>query len=118
MALTPPVIEELHRLYSLRDPGKPLVFASRTAFGRIDIKKAWMEAVRRAHIQNYRLHDLRHQFATLAAGMGASNLELATAMGHRTLEMLLRYTNLDTQTTKKYSQQISEKLMLTGGKDA
>ncbi len=118
VALTPPVIAELQRLYLLRNPAKPLVFASQAAFGRVDIKKAWMEALRRAHIQNFRFHDTRHQFATLAASMGASNLELATAMGHRTLEMLLRYTNLDTQTTKKYSHQISEMIVLTGEENA
>jgi integrase len=118
VALTTPVLEELQRLHLLRDPGKPLAFASRTAFGRIDIKKAWMEALRRAYIQNYRFHDMRHQFATFAAGMGASNLELATAMGHRTLNQLLRYSNLDTQSTKKYSNQISEKLILPGGENA
>ena len=37
----------------------------------------------------------RHAFATLAASQGASNLELATAMGHRILEMLQRHTRLD-----------------------
>ena len=55
---------------------------------------------------------MRHTFATLAAGEGASKLELATAMGHRTLQMLQRYTHMDVQTTKKYSQQISEKILM------
>ncbi|MBX3718130.1 MAG: site-specific integrase [Parachlamydiales bacterium] len=119
VALTGRVLNELQRLYVLRNPGKTLVFASQTAFGRIDIKKAWMEALRRALIQNYRFHDMRHQFATFAASMGASNLELATAMGHRTLAMLLRYSNLDTQSTKKYSEKISVKLTeAEGGENA
>ena len=54
---------------------------------------------------------MRHTFCTLAASQGASNLELATAMGHRTLEMLQRYTHLDVQVTKKISNQISEKIV-------
>ncbi|MBS0604914.1 MAG: site-specific integrase [Verrucomicrobia bacterium] len=111
VSLPPLVLKELQRLHSMRDPKKPLVFASRTAFGRLDIKKAWMEAVRRAQIQDYRFHDLRHQFATWSASMGASNLELATAMGHRTLQMLQKYTHLDERTTRKYSYQIAEKLV-------
>ena len=54
---------------------------------------------------------MRHTFATLAASQGASNLELATAMGHRTLEMLQRYTHLDVQVTKKISAQISKRII-------
>ena len=111
ISLSDPVIEELQKLHASRNQVKPLVFASQTAFGRIDIKKAWKEALKRAQINNCRAHDMRHTFATLAASHGASNLELATAMGHRTLEMLQRYTHLDVQVTKKISAQISKRII-------
>ncbi|HAB98233.1 MAG TPA: site-specific integrase, partial [Parachlamydiales bacterium] len=107
VALCDPVIVELRALYDIRIPSKPLVFASKTAFGRIDIKKSWMQAVARAGLTDYHFHDLRHQFATFAAGQGASNVELATAMGHRTLSMLLRYSNLDAKNSKKFSDHIA-----------
>lgn len=111
IALADGVINELKELYQKRNPAKPLVFASKTAFGRIDIKKAWKEALKRAGIEDFRAHDMRHTFCTLAAQQGASNLELATAMGHRTLTMLQRYTHLDAQVTKKYSTTISEQIL-------
>ncbi|MDE3055565.1 MAG: site-specific integrase [Verrucomicrobiota bacterium] len=111
ISLDDPIIVELKRLYELRHPLKPLVFASKTAFGRIDIKKAWQTALRTAGITNFRAHDMWHTFATFAAGQGASNLELATAMGHRTLQMLQRYTHLDVQLTKKFSKGISKKIL-------
>ncbi len=111
IALAPEVVTELQKLYQDRNPHKPLVFASRTAFGKIDIKKAWQEALKRAGITNCRAHDMRHTFATLAASFGASNLELSTAMGHRTLEMLQRYTHLDAQVSKKFSKQISKQIL-------
>ncbi len=79
ISLSDLVIEELKGLYQTRDPNKALVFASRTAFGRIDIKKAWQEALKRAGISGVRAHDMRHTFCTLAAAQGASNIELATA---------------------------------------
>ena len=113
ISLADPVIDELKRLYELRHPLKPLVFASKTAFGRIDIKKAWQTVLRIAGITNCRAHDMRHTFATFAAAQGASNLELATAMGHRTLQMLQRYTHLDVQVTKRFSKNISEKILWT-----
>ena len=111
VSLADPVIVELKALHAVRNPLKPLVFASKTPFGRVDIKKAWMKALKRADIQDYHFHDLRHQFCTFAAGMGASNLELSTAMGHRTLEMLMRYTNLDAKNSKKFSDHISERIL-------
>lgn len=110
IGLADPVIDELTKLYEKRNPAKPLVFASKTAFGRIDIKKAWQLCLSRAGIEDCRAHDMRHTFCSLAARQGASNLELATAMGHRTLSMLQRYTHLDVQITKKFSNNISEQI--------
>ena len=111
ISLSEPVLAELRKLYEVRQPLKPLVFSSKTVFGRIDIKKAWQTALRIAGIEKCRAHDMRHTFATLAAAQGASNLELATAMGHRTLQMLQRYTHLDVQITKKFSKQISDTIL-------
>jgi integrase len=110
IALCEPVIEELQRLNKERNLQKPLVFASKTAFGRVDIKKAWAEALKRANITHCRAHDMRHTFCTLAAAKGASNLQLATATGHRTLAMLAHYTHMDVQVTKQFSNQISDQI--------
>jgi integrase len=111
ISLADAVIDELKTLYQVRNPAKPLVYASKTAFGRVDIKKAWKEALKRSQIDYCRVHDMRHTFCTLAASQGASNLELATAMGHRTLNMLQRYTHLDVKVTKKLSTNISERIL-------
>ncbi|MGH2639617.1 MAG: tyrosine-type recombinase/integrase, partial [Rhabdochlamydiaceae bacterium] len=96
IALADSVVDELKRLYQERNRAKPLVFASKTAFGRVDIKKAWKAALKLAQIEDCRAHDMRHTFCTLAAQQGASNLELATVMGHRTLCTATNflYTNL------------------------
>lgn len=111
IALCDPVIIELKQLYQMRDPLKPLVFASKTAFGRIDIKKAWQQALKRANITDCRAHDMRHTFCTYAAAKGASNLQLQTATGHRTLNMLLHYTHMDVAVTKQFSNQISDQIL-------
>lgn len=111
ISLSDAVIEELRDLFAKKNTLKPLVFASKTAFGRIDIKKSWHEAIKRAGIPHCRMHDMRHTFATMAAAQGASNLELATAMGHRTLEMLQRYTHLDAKLTKRFTNRISDQIL-------
>ena len=46
----------------------------------------------------------------MAARQGASNLELANAMGHRTLQMLQSYTHLEGEHTRKHSEGIAQNL--------
>ena len=110
IALVDPVIDELKKIHDTRQKNKPLVFASRTSFGKIDIKKGWREALKRANIATLTFHGLRHSFSTMAAAQGASNLELSTAMGHRTMQMLMRYTHLEGDHTRKYSEGITKKI--------
>jgi len=111
IALCDPVIVELRQLHQTRNPLKPRIFASKTAFGKLDIKKAWQHALKRANIADCRAHDMRHTFCTYAAAMGASNLQLQTATGHRTLNMLLHYTHMDVEVTKQFSNQISDQIL-------
>ena len=105
------VIEKLQKILKDRNPLKDLVFASTSAFGKIDIKKPWQQALQKADIQNCVFHNLRHLFTTLAAKQGASALELRTATGHRSLEMLQRYSHLESNITRKYSENISNQIL-------
>lgn len=109
-AISPPLLTELKRIHTLREPQKPLAFASRTAFGILDIKKAFAEACKRANITGFKFHDMRHTFSTMAAGLGASQLVLKAGTGHQTLQMLDRYIHLDAVATRPYSEQISNNL--------
>jgi integrase len=102
------VVNELNRLWKIRNPAKNLVFASKTAFGKIDINKVWNEALKRANIEGFVFHSIRHHFATLAARAGASNLQPKTALEHKTLQMLERYTHLDAQSTRHLSEKAEE----------
>jgi integrase len=54
---------------------------------------------------------MRHTFWAYAAVKGASNLQLQTATGHRTLSMLLHYTHMDVEVTKQFSNQISDQIL-------
>ena len=102
------VIQELISLYNKRNSDKKFVFASKCTFGSIDMAKAWEEALRRAEIEGFVFHSIRHHFATLAARSGASNLQLKTALGHKTLQMLERYTHLDVETTRHLSEKVAK----------
>lgn len=54
----------------------------------------WYQALQQAGIENFRFHDLRHSCASYLAAGGASLLEIADTLGHRTLAMVKRYSHL------------------------
>ncbi len=58
------------------------------------IRHAWDDALLRSEVQDFRFHDLRHTFASYLAMSGASILELADLLGHKTLAMVKRYAHL------------------------
>ena len=53
-----------------------------------------MNAVTRAGIVDFTFHDLRHSCASYLAMNGASLLEIAEILGHKSLEMVRRYAHL------------------------
>ena len=77
--------------------GSKLVFPGRskkTADKPLDVERAWQTALRRAEIEDFRFHDLRHTAASYLAMSGSSLAEIAEVLGHRTLSMVKRYAHL------------------------
>jgi integrase len=54
----------------------------------------WYDALAAAKIEDFRFHDLRHTCASYLASQGASLLEIADVLGHRTMSMVKRYSHL------------------------
>ena len=50
--------------------------------------------MKKAEIKDFRFHDLRHSTASYLAMNGASLLEIADILGHKTLQMVKRYSHL------------------------
>ncbi|MGO9060643.1 MAG: tyrosine-type recombinase/integrase, partial [Candidatus Binataceae bacterium] len=63
-------------------------------FGPNQVSVAFMRAVRRAGIENFRLHDLRHTFASYQAMAGTTGKALQELVGHQDGRMTARYTHL------------------------
>lgn len=68
---------------SKTDPDKP-----------IDLRKPFEKALKTAEIEDFRWHDLRHCTASYLAMNGASLAEIAEILGHKTLQMVKRYSHL------------------------
>jgi integrase len=78
----------------------PLVFPRQDGRRPVDIRYAWYEALKKAEIDQFRFHDLRHSAASYLAMSGASLVEIADVMGHKTLSMVRRYAHLSDQHTR------------------
>ncbi len=62
-----------------------------------DVTKPWETARTKAGLSDFRFHDLRHSAASYMAMSGASTLEIAAVLGHRTLQMTQRYSHLSVE---------------------
>ncbi|KAF0186703.1 MAG: tyrosine-type recombinase/integrase [Hyphomonadaceae bacterium] len=58
------------------------------------LQKAWERVRRRANLDDVRLHDLRHSFASFAAADGASLFLIGKALGHTQSQTTERYAHL------------------------
>jgi len=70
------------------------LFPGRDGRRPADIRTAWENARDRAGITDFRFHDLRHSTASYLAMQGANPMEIAEVLGHRTMQMVKRYTHL------------------------
>ena len=91
----------LKELYNNKDCNSDFVFPSRKYPNEpTNINSAWKTALAKAGIEDFRFHDLRHTAATYLAQYKASQLDLSTILGHKSLEMVKRYSHLTHNHTK------------------
>ncbi len=75
------------------------------------IQKAWERVRRRAMLDDLRLHDLRHSFASFAAAGGASMPLIAKALGHSQTSTTERYTHLSHDPVRALSEKVGKRIM-------
>lgn len=56
--------------------------------------KAWTDAKKEAGLTDFRFHDLRHEAVSRLVEAGLSDQEVAAISGHKSMQMLKRYTHL------------------------
>ena len=59
-----------------------------------DIKKSFSGALKKAHIIDFHFHDLRHTFASRLVMAGVDLATIQKLLGHKTINMTLRYAHL------------------------
>jgi integrase len=95
--LTVPLVGEIVNLLHQRqaDSSSEWVFPGDGDTGHLaEPKAAWKRILKRAGIENLRLHDLRRTLGSSMAAAGVNTITTARTMGHKTLSMALRYQQL------------------------
>jgi integrase len=94
LPLTGLALEAVQQLAKVRRIDTPLLFPRADGRGPVDLRAAWTTALAEAALADFRFHDLRHSAASYLAMTGASLMEIAAILGHKTLAMVQRYAHL------------------------
>jgi len=103
-------LQVIRKLFEERGPDCPFVFPGKGGTSPVDLRTPWETALRRAGIEDFRFHDLRHSAASYLAMNGASLAEIADVLGHKTLQMVKRYAHLSEQHTAGVVASMNEKI--------
>ena len=70
------------------------IFCNECGERRDNVRRSFETALRRSGIEDFRFHDLRHTFASNLVMQGVDLMTIKELMGHKTLAMTLRYSQL------------------------
>jgi len=80
------------------------------------MQRPWRRIRRRAGLDDLRIHDLRHSFASSAVGMGESLPMIGKLLGHSQVQTTARYAHLADDPVQVSADRISGELArLMGG---
>ena len=103
-------IEVLNSL-GTKEQGGALFVSDRSGAALTTISKQWKRIREAAGLPNLRLHDLRHNFASMLINDGQSIYTVSAILGHSTVKVTERYAHLSTQTLQEAANSASLRLM-------
>ena len=96
VTLSPPAMELVSGMRQDALEGEDYLFPSRrSSTGHLkDVKRVWGKILELAEIENLRMHDIRHTFASILASSGSSLLIIGRLLGHTQASTTARYAHL------------------------
>jgi integrase len=111
LPLTHKALELIRQLHKEASPdNRDLLFPRADGLAPFAIQKYWKAALKKADIEDFRFHDLRHSAASYLAMNGATLAEIAEVLGHKTLQMVKRYAHLSDQHTASVVERMNRKI--------
>ena len=91
-----------------RVPGNPWVIPGRTRGEHLTgVDRPWRKVRARSGLDNVRLHDLRHSFASRALALGESLPMIGKLLGHTQVQTTARYAHLAEDSVKEAAARIA-----------
>ena len=91
-----------------RTPDNPWVFPGRKKGTRlVNLNDSWDRVRKRAGLDDVRLHDLRHSFASRALALGESLPMIGDLLGHRKVNTTARYAHLARDSVRDSSAKVA-----------
>jgi len=103
--LNEPTLEVLQSIP--RQAGNPYIIVGKVhGQPMVNIFKPWNLVRKAAGLENFRIHDIRHSFASTAAESGASLLHIGKLLGHKKSATTERYTHIANNPIKELNETI------------
>ena len=94
-----------------RKPGNPwVILGNKPGRHMTDIDGAWEVIRTRAGLQDVRIHDIRHSFASHAVMNGVPVPVLSRLLGHSSVRMTLRYAHLGDREIELAAERIGQSI--------
>jgi len=107
------VLDLLRERNKVRRIDTSMVFPSKAdPKNGILLERPWKTALKKACIVDFRWHDLRHSAASYLAMSGVPMRSIAEILGHKTLQMVKRYSHLTLDHLREEINKMSEKFNL------
>jgi len=103
-------LEVLKEYGKVRHLDTDLLFPGKNKKKPVLIRAPWLAVIKEAKITDFRFHDLRHSAASYLAMNGATLTEISAILGHKTLQMVKRYSHLTEQHTAKVVAKMNEQI--------
>lgn len=109
IVLSPEAVAVLSRIPRLED--NPHVIVGKVGGRPIrDLKVPWDIVCARAGLENIRIHDIRHSYASRALALGESLPMIGRLLGHAVVESTVRYAHLAEDSVRDSAIRVSESI--------
>ena len=107
--LNDPAVEVLNSL-ERRDGNSHVIPGTKLGAHLVNLEKPWRRIRTRAGLEDVRLHDLRHTYASIAAGLGEGLPIIGKLLGHTQPATTARYAHLAADPLKAANERVGSAL--------
>jgi integrase len=108
--LNAPALELLAKRYEGRGDSRWVIPGEVPGERLVNLGKIWRRVRKRAELEDVRLHDLRHSFASVGAAAGLSLPLIGALLGHRQASTTQRYAHLADDPVRNASELVGARI--------